>query len=357
MASNIFKKGMLCLAFAAALTGCGPKAPDQTAQTQPTEVTQKVNDIKKMDPAQVMFTLAADAQAAAEKHYHAYTLQRDFQSGKISQEDFQKGSKEDADFVSRTREAYLQMKYGSLFDNMFVESLKLVEAREKMMNPEPAPKNALPLKGQVHDMVRALIDIAAGQMAEDIKVAANTQPVGPSSQDPALQGTSTRQAIFPGGPLQYLTVLDASALKAGGVYSYTGKLSINGDLPENVTLNVNGKLVVNGNVSSGDKLSVKQPENTRTEKHDCWAWGYGPSISQPSNQQYHYGNRDNACTVTLPDGLKYKNDPEAAIHITGTAANNAGLYTNGGKIAVDGGRVAPAPTVAPTAPQTNAPVR
>lgn len=359
MAANIFKKGMLCLAFAAALTGCGPKSetPANDAQAAATQV-QKV-DFSKTDPGAAMFKITQDAENAAQMHFDAYKSERNFRAGKITQEDFEKVAKPAAEKVAKIREQYSGTKYQQTYDISFTNGLRMRDQIDRIKNPQDYEKpqgNGLRLDAAgAQELIADLIKIAAGQMAQDMQAAANTQALGPASQDPALQGITTRQSIFPGGPLQHLTVLDGSALKAGGIYTFTGKLTINGDVPENVMLNVDGKLVVNGNVESGAKLSVKQPENTRSEKYDCWNWAYGPSLSQPNNNSYHYGSRDNACERQVPDGLKYKNDPDPAIHITGTAANNAGLYTNGGKVAVDGGRVAPAPAV--TAPQPAAPVR
>jgi hypothetical protein len=358
MAANIFTKGMLCLAFAAALTGCGPKSetPANDAQAAATQ-TKKV-DFSRTDPGAAMWKITEDAEGAAQAHFNAYKADRNYRAGKISQEDFEKIAKPAAELVANTRAQYVGTAFLNTYDISFTNGLRTRDQIDRIRNPQDyeKPQTGLRLDAAgAQELIADLIKIAAGQMAEDIKVAANTQALGPAAQDPALQGISTRQSIFPGGPLQFLTVLDASALKPGGIYSYTGKLTINGDLPENVTLNVDGKLVVNGNVSSGDKLSVKQPENTRTEKQDCWNWAYGPSMSKPGDQTYHYGLRNDACTRVVPDGLKYKNDPDPAIYIAGTAANNAGLYTNGGKITVEGGRVAPAPAV--TAPQPAAPAR
>lgn len=358
MAANIFQKGMLCLAFAAALTGCGPKSetPANEAGAQATQV-QKV-DFSRTSAGAAMARITQDAENAAQAHFNAYKANRSYREGKITQEDFEKIAKPAAQLVADTRAQYVGTTYLQTYDISFTNGLRMRDQIDRITHPEEytKPDNSLRLDAATaQELIADLIKIAATQMAQDIKIAANTQAVGPASQDPALQGISTRQAIFPGGPLQYLTVLDGSALKPGGVYHFTGKLTINGDLPENVTLNVDGKLVVNGNVASGDQLSVKQPENTRTEKYDCWNWAYGPSLSQPNNNSYHYGSRDNACERQIPDGLKYKNDPDPAIHVTGTAANNAGLHTNGGKIAVDGGRVAPAPAV--TAQQPAPPAR
>lgn len=356
MAANIFTKGMLCLAFAAALTGCGPKS--ETPANDATVAAAQAQKAPKMDMATASWKITQDTENAATLHFNAYKADVHFRAGKINQGDFEKIAKPAAENVAKIRAQYVGTNYLNAYDVAFTNALRMRDKVDRMTNPQDyeKPQTGLRLDAAgAQELIADLIKIAAGQMAQDISAAANTQALGPASQDPALQGLTTRQSIFPGGPLQNLTVLEASALKPGGIYSFTGKLTINGDLPENVTLNVDGKLVVNGNVASGDKLSVKQPENTRTEKYDCWNWAYGPSLSQPNNNAYHYGSRDDACVRTIPDGLKYKNDPDPAIHIAGTAANNAGLYTNGGKIAVDGGRVAPAPTV--TAPQPAAPVR
>ncbi|MEZ0261198.1 MAG: hypothetical protein ACAH80_09320 [Alphaproteobacteria bacterium] len=358
MAANIFTKGMLCLAFAAALTGCGPKSetPANDVKAEAAQ-TQKV-DFSRTDPSAAMWRIANDGESAAVLHYNAYKAERNFRAGKISQEEFNTIAKTASDGVAGIRAPYVGTNFLNSFDQVFADAVRTKDKVDRISNPQDY---AQPQAGQLAEgatgqsLIAELIKMAAGQMAEDLKIAANAQAIGPASQDPALQGISTRQSIFPGGPLQYQTVLDGSALKPGGIYNYTGKLTINGDVPENTTLNVDGKLVVSGNVAGGAKLSVKQPENTRPEKYDCWNWAYGASYTKPSDISYHYGLRDDACTRIIPDGLKYKNDPEAAIHITGSAANNAGLYTNGGKIAVDGGRVAPAPTV--TAPQPATPAR
>lgn len=358
MAADIFTKGMLCLAFAAALTGCGPKSETPAYDAVAAATQAQKGETPRIDMATASWKITLDTESAATMHFNALKAERDFRAGKIGQEDFEKIAKPAAENVAKIRAQYVRSDYLNAYDVAFTNALRMRDKVDRMSNPQDyeKPQTGLRLDAAgAQELIADLIKIAAGQMAEDINAAANTQALGPASQDPALQGITTRQSIFPGGPLQNLTVLDGSALKPGGIYSFTGKLTINGDLPENVILNVDGKLVVNGNVASGDKLSVKQPENTRNEKYDCWNWAYGPSMSKPGDQTYHYGLRDDACVRTIPDGLKYKNDPDPAIHIAGTAANNAGLYTNGGKIAVDGGRVAPAPTV--TAPQPAAPTR
>ncbi|TAL30248.1 MAG: hypothetical protein EPN97_12550 [Alphaproteobacteria bacterium] len=194
------------------------------------------------------------------------------------------------------------------------------------------------------------------------------QPIGPGSPDAALGGVTTREAIFPGGPVQNSTRIASSALKSGEKYAFEGKLIIDGDLPPNVTLHIaNGKLVLNGSAGAGSVIKVQQPSDvvggqtvsggTHQEKYPCWNNAPGPSQNRPSDYSYHYGYRQDGCTKDVPnepkvvgghEELRYK-DADPAVKITGTAAADAQITTNGGKIAIDGGRV-PAKKVAASQP-------
>jgi hypothetical protein len=166
--------------------------------------------------------------------------------------------------------------------------------------------------------------------------------------------------------VQNSTRLPASALKEGGRYAFTGKLTIDGNLPPNVTLFVNeGKLVVNGNVGAGDVLNVSLPTvtvgattsggGTHQEKYGCNTWAYGPSQDKPGQTGYHYGYFPNGCTKDVPNAtttsggheeLKYK-DSDPAVKITGTKAADAEINTTGRTAVLNGAAAKPATGQAP----------
>jgi hypothetical protein len=199
-------------------------------------------------------------------------------------------------------------------------------------------------------------------------LAGGAQSIGPDSRDAALGGVTTREVVFPGGPVQNSTRIAASALKSGQKYAFEGKLTIDGDLPPDVTLNIiNGKLVLNGSVGAGNIIKVQQPSDivgaqtvsggTHPEKYPCYNNAAAPSQGRPGDYSYHYGYRQDGCTKDVPNApktiggheeLRYK-DTEPAVKITGTAPADAQIQTNGGKIAIDGGRQ-PAKKIAASQP-------
>jgi hypothetical protein len=162
--------------------------------------------------------------------------------------------------------------------------------------------------------------------------------------DPDLRGTTSLSQVFNGGPLQSDTRISATALKEKKSYHASGKLTIDGDIPEKASITVNdGKLVINGNVGDGVKLHVSQPIKTHTEYTTGWCYGY-----DYSSGRYEYSFKMTPrCSQTVTDGLVY-DDPEPAVEIKGGAGKGVTISTPGA-IVVNGreinnpGRMSPAP--------------
>lgn len=148
--------------------------------------------------------------------------------------------------------------------------------------------------------------------------------IGETADQDVLKGRTLKEQVFPDGPIENHTFLPASALVANSYYSATGKLTIDGNIPEGVTLQVNGKLVVNGNIGYRSKIYVEVPLVTHTKTTYapgyCYEWGkFG----------FHFHC---ASTKRIIDGLKY-NDPEPAVIITGKIASKATVGSHGGVMA------------------------
>jgi hypothetical protein len=151
-----------------------------------------------------------------------------------------------------------------------------------------------------------------------------THQVGPDAKDAGLKGETTVEQVFDGGPRQYSTRISARALKANEAYRASGRLTIDGDVPDNVSIQVdNGKLVVNGHLGKGDKISVDQPVATHNENYPDFCYGY-----DFMKGKFAYSYKFTGCDHTVVDGLKY-NDGEPAVTVTKSAAAGVEIRTPG----------------------------
>ncbi|MEZ0226953.1 MAG: hypothetical protein ACAH83_20545 [Alphaproteobacteria bacterium] len=380
----------MILTFAAAcagLTGCDGAPPFKflggSSKPTPAATEQQVLkiDASRLTPEQR--TLYRQASEAALYQKRTADLKKELDEKHITKEVYDQGVKENDDQIIQRRQQYVGTPTLALFDAFFRNELRVmgIAVPEKLpeapkvveqptpeagtppapvTSPEPQAQNLKPGSQQILEALAPLI----GEM-----LAGGAQPIGPGAPDAALGGVTTREEIFPGGPIQNNTRIKSSALQSGQKYVFEGKLTIDGDLPPNVTLNVlNGKLVLNGNAGAGSVIKVQQPSDivggqtvgggTHPEKYPCYNNAAGPSQGRPSDYSYHYGYRQDGCTKDVPNAtktvggheeLRYK-DTDPAIKITGTAAADAQITTNaGGKVTIDGGR-APVKKVAASQP-------
>jgi hypothetical protein len=359
VASSFIKKGALILAFAAAcggMAGCdrkpaaapaAPQATTQTADTVKVEPTAEELQAKAEREARRMGRDAADYQIRTEE------LKKELAAGNITQQDFDKGVKEDDDMIAARRQFYIGKPNLQDFDAAFAEDVtkagyqvpaNLAGGAATQSTTAPAPEPEKQPKSQ--EILKALAPVIDAMLNDNSKI------IGPEASEAALGGQTAREQIFPGGPVQNSTRISASALKSGEKYFFNGKLTIDGNLPPNVTLNIrDGKLVLNGNAGAGDVINVTQPTvvvgattvtgGTHPEKYPCWNNAPGPSQDKPSDYSYHYGYRQDGCTKDVPNAptttggheeLKYK-DADPAVRITGVVAPDARIKTNGGKVA------------------------
>ncbi len=174
--------------------------------------------------------------------------------------------------------------------------------------------------------------------AAALLTACDNNDIGPTADKEALKGDTQTEVVFTGGPEQPHTTLSARFLEAGKHYRVEGKLTINGDIPEKTTISVrNGELVVNGNVGAGSKLNVDVPVVTHT---DSWTGpGYCYGLGFDGKIGFRYSAFCNHSETVL-DGLKY-NDPDAAITVTGRAADDVKFSTHGA-VSIRGRTVKPA---------------
>ena len=158
--------------------------------------------------------------------------------------------------------------------------------------------------------------------------------IGPTAERDELKGSVYHEQVFKGGPKQPHTTLSARFLEAGKRYEVRGALTINGDIPEKVILNVHhGELIVNGNVGGGSVLNVSIPLVTHTQHSRGPGYCYRPLKGSFGYSAFCSHSK------TIVDGTKY-DDPDAAIRIQGTVAATARLKTSGG-VDVNGQRLTP----------------
>ncbi|MBI1214750.1 MAG: hypothetical protein GC185_02900 [Alphaproteobacteria bacterium] len=148
--------------------------------------------------------------------------------------------------------------------------------------------------------------------------------IGPQAKTADLHGTTATEQVFNGGPQQYTTRISASALKADQSYRATGRLTIDGSVPDNVSIHVtDGKLTVNGDLGKGDRIDVSQPIATHNENYPDFCYGYDFMAGK-----FNYSYKFTGCDHTVVDGLKY-NDSEAAVTVTGHVGADVKISTPG----------------------------
>lgn len=139
-----------------------------------------------------------------------------------------------------------------------------------------------------------------------------------------LKGSFSTAQVFKGGrPDAEVVTISASALQASQNYEFIadnneGALILDGNVPAGVTLTVqNARLTVNGNLGDNVSLNVNEPVKTHQEAVYCGLYCHD--------------------TKTVVDGLRY-NDLSPAVTITGTTGAgvnvvaNAGIVINGKNI-------------------------
>lgn len=170
------------------------------------------------------------------------------------------------------------------------------------------------------------------------------QQIGPGAKDPNLAGETTITQVFNGGPAGNSTHISGAALKAGESYEASGRLTIDGSIPDKAKVTVNdGKLVVNGDVGNSVRITVSQPIKTHTEYHTGYCFGYDYASGK---FEYSY-KMTPRCESTVTDGLTY-NDPEAAVNIKGgiglkTSIDTPGVIVVQGRAISNPNQMAPAP--------------
>jgi len=152
--------------------------------------------------------------------------------------------------------------------------------------------------------------------------------IGPTAERDELKGSVRHEQVFTGGPEQAHTTLSARFLQAGKSYRVQGALTIEGDIPEKVSITVNhGELTVKGDVGKDVYLGAHVPLVTHTK-----SWR-GPGYCYRFSGGYGY-SAFCSHSKTVVDGLKY-DDPDPAIRVTGRADESA-RFSSAGAIEVRG---------------------
>ncbi len=158
-----------------------------------------------------------------------------------------------------------------------------------------------------------------------------TRDLGPAAEDAGLRGTTTAEQVFTGGPSNTAhTTIAGDALVSGGRYRINGTLTILGNLPEDVRIDVNnGKLTVTGDVGAESRIDVQLPVLSHTDSvtvlmpvpmscgQNCTTTTMLPQTS------YH----------TVIDGFQYPDDTGPALRVDGRIGENVRIHSNGNVVA------------------------
>ncbi|TAL39741.1 MAG: hypothetical protein EPN97_01925 [Alphaproteobacteria bacterium] len=141
-------------------------------------------------------------------------------------------------------------------------------------------------------------------------------------QDPGLQGTTVVEAMFDGAAAQKHLTIDGASLQSKNAYSYSGPVTIRGDVPANTEISIeNGRLEVTGNVGAETKIDVQMPVRTHQESYTYTTFMMVGKVMMP---MVHTGHR------TVIDGLAFPGDTHPAVKVDGTIGNKVTIRANGG---------------------------
>ncbi len=286
--AGALKKGMLCVAFAAAvggLAGCDNKPAQPKVNFDGLPVVSQ--HVKAQASQAALLEMRTEGEAKMLKTHQ------------VTQKEYDEDKKDGDSRIALMRSEFVGADQAA-FDAYFRSELK--------QRGFPGPGDKMPGEAAA-PALSASAQAQAGTMQPAVKMllANSNHVIGPGGTEKPLAGTTTREAIFPGGPQENVTRIDAGALQPGQKYFFEGKLFVDGTMKSGVTLNVAGKVVLNGTAPQNTTINVVQPTKS----------------------------------VGGKDVLLY-NDPDPAIRINGGVAPNVTLHTNGGKT-VFGTPLQPAP--------------
>lgn len=172
------------------------------------------------------------------------------------------------------------------------------------------------------------------------------QNIGPNADTPQLRGETTITEVFNGAGMGQQTRIAGSALQAKESYNASGRIIIDGNVPDGAKINISsGELLVTGKVGNNVSINVGQPIATHTEKQTGWCYGYDFASGK---FEYSY-KMTPRCDVTITDGLVY-HDHDAAVEIAGGIGTNVRIYTPG-RIIVSGQPMSNPNQLNPAAPR------
>lgn len=155
--------------------------------------------------------------------------------------------------------------------------------------------------------------------------------LGNDARDPVLRGDVTAEQVFTGGPANTPhTTIDGAALRAGQRYVVEGALTINGNVPERATIEVNnGRLAVTGDVGNQSRIDVQLPIIT----HDETSMMLMPMTTSCGQNCTMTTMMMMPVTSTIIDGLRYPDDARPAVTIGGVIGTDTTISSNGRTVA------------------------
>ncbi len=155
--------------------------------------------------------------------------------------------------------------------------------------------------------------------------------LGNDARDPALRGDVAAEQVFTGGPVNTPhTTIDGAALRAGQRYVIDGALTINGNVPERTTIEVNnGRLAITGDVGAQSRIDVQLPIVT----HDETTMMLIPMTMSCGQNCTTTTMIMSPVTSTIIDGLKYPADTRPAVTIGGVVGADTTISSNGRTVA------------------------
>ena len=155
--------------------------------------------------------------------------------------------------------------------------------------------------------------------------------IGGDARDQSLRGSTTAEQVFTGGPTNSPhTTIDGVVLRAGQRYVVDGTLTINGNVPDRTTIEVNnGRLTVTGDVGNQSRIDVQLPIIT----HDETTTMLMPMTTSCGQNCTMTTMMVMPVTNTIIDGLKYPNDTRPAVTIGGVIGTETSISSNGRTVA------------------------